>query len=635
MEKHVWLFFIRAAQLVGLSIAVSGLRQLGPLVTGMGQAVNGELDAAELSQRLIAVTGRLLAGLLFIWVLEFFIHRERQQREGLLKHPHDPWMINPAWSSGRIQLSNRRSVVGLAVASTVYLLLAVPLAISSTDRITRWLVVLAGLALCTVAQTCWSRHRWNRAELRLGTLPGVLGGPFTGVVVLQEEFPTDTVFEVTLKCVAGAWRTDSATYSMDSTEGTTVWSSAVKIDKTLASDQPDRTAIPVSFTVPFDCLPTTIKTPVGERTIRWKLSVDVKSPGRYGGCVFEVPVFKTAASNKTFRPDESSIAPYYQQVDPAPALTELTLHTGFAQLVGTPAYMSPEQAEMNQLGVDTRSDVYSLGVLVYELLTGTTPFDKEALSKAGLDELRRMIREDEPPRPSARMSTLQAQALSTISQKRSVDPRRISATLRGELDWIVMKSLEKDRGRRYESASAFATDIQRYLSDEPVQAHPPTAMYRFQKLARKHRPALTAAAVIAAVMILGTTVSAWQAVRATAAEGRAAANEQNAIASAAAAHENEREAKSKAQEARQQRDEAQKQRDEVRALNAKLQATQEEARRTLYIAHMNLAQRAWEDGNVGRVLDLLDATGLKLVKRTFVGSSGTTGTDYATPKSSL
>src|SRR5262249_56592704 len=134
------------------------------------------------------------------------------------------------------------------------------------------------------------------------------------------------------------------------------------------------------------------------------------------------------------------------------SLTEHSLYTGFAQLVGSPLYMSPEQAEMNQLGVDTRSDVYSLGVLLYELLTGTTPFDKETLSGAGLDEMRRMIREDEPPRPSARVSTLQARAPSTNTQRRSTDPRHISATLRGELDWIVMKSLEKDRGRRYESA---------------------------------------------------------------------------------------------------------------------------------------------------------------------------------------
>src|SRR5262249_1169672 len=157
------------------------------------------------------------------------------------------------------------------------------------------------------------------------------------------------------------------------------------------------------------------------------------------------------------------------------------------------------------------------GVLLYELLTGTTPFDKDRLKNAGFDEMRRMIREDEPPRPSHRISTLNAQASSTISQQRGLDERHLGRVLRGELDWIVMKALEKAPSRRYESASALAADIQRYLSDEAVLACPPNAMYRFHKFARKHKAALSPTAAVAACLILGTTVSAWQAVRATSA----------------------------------------------------------------------------------------------------------------------
>ncbi len=195
-------------------------------------------------------------------------------------------------------------------------------------------------------------------------------------------------------------------------------------------------------------------------------------------------------------------------------LTEKTLFTEFRQFIGTPEYMSPEQAEMSGLDIDTRSDIYALGVLLYELLTGTTPLDAKSLRSAAYGEIQRIIREVEPPKPSTRISGLGA-TLAVTAAHRDIDSRKLSQLMRGELDWIVMKCMEKDRTRRYETATGIAADIQRYLRDEAVEASPPSTTYKLRKLARRYRRPLRAAMIFVLLLIIATIFSSWQAIRAT------------------------------------------------------------------------------------------------------------------------
>jgi serine/threonine protein kinase/tetratricopeptide (TPR) repeat protein len=210
-------------------------------------------------------------------------------------------------------------------------------------------------------------------------------------------------------------------------------------------------------------------------------------------------------------------------------LTDATVYTQLHQFIGTPAYMSPEQAEMSGLDIDTRSDIYSLGVLLYELLTGRTPFDSDELMSLGLDEMRKAIREKDPVRPSTRFATLEGEELTTTAKRRSTEISKLVHQLKGDLDWIVMKALEKDRTRRYETANGLAADLKRHLSNETVVARPPSSAYRFQKLVRRNKLAFGAGIAIAAALLLGIIASTWQAIRATHAKQEALAAQAQAV----------------------------------------------------------------------------------------------------------
>jgi eukaryotic-like serine/threonine-protein kinase len=292
-------------------------------------------------------------------------------------------------------------------------------------------------------------------------------------------------------------------------------------------------------------------------------------------------------------------------------LTEKTLVTGFGNLVGTLEYMAPEQAEVNQLDIDTRSDIYSLGVLLYELLTGSTPFARDTLQQAGILEMLRVIREQEPSRPSTKLST--AEGLPTLAANRGTEPAKLTRLVRGELDWIVMKALEKDRNRRYETANGFAMDVQRYLADEPVEACPPSTGYRFRKFARRNKGALVTGALISTSLVAAIVVLAVSNVVVTRernAKGQALADKVQALTDKDAALMEKQAALKQAQanftEAKRQEGIAKDKQQIATEQEGIARAQAQLARQRLYAAQMNLAMQAWRAGEVPRVLELLE-----------------------------
>jgi WD40 repeat protein len=270
-------------------------------------------------------------------------------------------------------------------------------------------------------------------------------------------------------------------------------------------------------------------------------------------------------------------------------LTDATVYTQLHQFVGTPAYMSPEQAEMSGLDIDTRSDIYSLGVLLYELLAGSTPFDPKELVASGIDAMRKTIREKEALRPSTRLATLKGEELTTTARRRSAEAPKLIYLLKGDLDWIVMKCLEKDRTRRYETANGLAADLKRHLNNEPVVARPPSTAYKMQKAWRRNRLAFSAAGMIALSVCVGAIISAWQAWNAT----RARNETERARVSATEARNTARAAEQQALR-NSQRAEANEQRVQQRA----------------YASDINLAQQALAAGNLGAAQDLLSQADL-------------------------
>ena len=305
----------RTVQFFGLIVLWIGLQQVMPLVTAVRQSLAaGQWPIPRLCGLLAAVTGPLLIASIMIVLFQLLLSRYSRAQRALAECRDQPWMANPQWAARHLRLSNRPAVVAFVAFMASFLLVFLPLAVASEKTPFLIFAGVAGLFVLIIFRVLWLNRQWNRSELRLSTLPGLIGGPFTGVVILHQSFEKGTVFEATLKCQQT--ETQRRGESSESRQ-VTLWSSMLHISKTLDGSAPGTTALPVSFAIPYDCEPTDTEN-AGE--IRWLLSINERDKVSMGGATFEVPVFKTAESRRNFQFDAELIEAFVDKADPLTVL---------------------------------------------------------------------------------------------------------------------------------------------------------------------------------------------------------------------------------------------------------------------------------------------------------------------------
>ena len=301
---------LRIFQAAGLLAIWAGLQQIMPLANEIASIRDGEpWTLGSLCARIAAVTGPLVTAVVVIWLLELAIRYMAEERQRGQAHPTEPWLANRQWAAKHIRLSNKPLVIGACCFLALYLFVALPLAIASEKTPLMVFAGIFGLVALLILRMMWLNRTWNRAELRISTLPGVIGGPFAGAVILHETFPADTVFDVNLKCEL-SYTTRVGKESR--TERTDLWSFTILIARPLQGSAPGTTALPVNFAIPFDARPTSSR---DNETVRWSLRVQKKEEVSTGGAVFEVPVFRTADSRSDYEVDNTLLQEHLAVID--------------------------------------------------------------------------------------------------------------------------------------------------------------------------------------------------------------------------------------------------------------------------------------------------------------------------------